>query len=204
MNTRNMIIFAFFMLFFSGIEAQERDITQLGPNYFVAGIKSADFEDFYAEQECQNWCWAACIQMVLNYHGLFVSQEKFVVKVYGDTICQTANSYQIMSAISGWEPDYTGGYSAIFSEYGVYSASDIVDKLSRHWPIIVGLQNPGGGGHAYVLTAIYYSVDQFNNPIVDKVALRNPWPESPRREEMSWNEFLSRKPEFFKVWVVRL
>ena len=49
-----------------------------------------------------------------------------------------------------------------------------------------------------------YSVDNWNNPIIDKVVLRDPWPNNPSRVEMRWNTFLSRNPEFFKVWVNRL
>ncbi|MCB0742152.1 MAG: C39 family peptidase, partial [Chitinophagaceae bacterium] len=157
-----------------------------------------------AKQRCPNWCWAACAQMVLNYHGLYVTQEQIVQKIYGGLPCKPGNAQQIMAALSGWAPDTRGRYSQIYSQYGVYSGADIVDKLSRKWPIIVGLQNPNGGGHAYVLTAIYYSVDQMNNPIIDQVVLRNPWPTSPSKEFMKWNVFLSRKPQFFKVWVNRL
>jgi hypothetical protein len=185
-------------------------IQQLGPNYFVAGIPTAEFEFFAApqflgKQRQSNWCWAACVQMVLNYHGLYVSQEQVVQRIYGTLIDRPAGPQQILNALSGWAPDVRGRYSAIHTQYGVYSASDIVSNLSFKWPIIVGLQNPTLRiGHAYVLTAIYYSVDAYNNPIVHKVALRDPWPKSPSRQELSWQQFLARQPQFFKVWVQRL
>lgn len=182
----------------------QRAIAQLGTNYFVAGPPSSEIQFISSTQRCPNWCWAACIQTVLNYHGLYVTQEQVVQKIYGGLPCQPGNATQIMNALSGWAPDTRGRFSQIYSQYGVYSGSDIVDQLSRRWPIIVGLDNPGGGGHAYVLTAIFYSVDNWNNPIIDKVVLRNPWPTSRNREEMSWNTFLSRNPQFFKVWVNRL
>jgi len=182
----------------------QRSIKQLGQNYFVAGPPSYEVQYIASTQRCQNWCWAACAQMVLNYHGLNVSQEQIVQKIYGGLPCKPGNANQIMNALSGWAPDTRGRYSQIYSQYGVYNGSDIVDQLSRKWPIIVGLDNPSGGGHAYVLTAIYYSVDQWNNPIIDKVVLRNPWPKSPSKEYMNWSTFVSRNPKFFKVWVNRL
>jgi len=184
--------------------SSQRAITQLGPNYFVAGPPSTEIQDIAASQNCENWCWAACIQMVLNYHGLYVTQEQVVQRVYGDLPCLPGNASQIMGALSGWAPDMRGRYSEIYSQYGVYNGVDVVDQLSRRWPIIVGLTMPEGGGHAYLLTAIYYSTDQWNNPIIDKVILRNPWPEAESREEMDWNTFIYRNPQFFKVWVNQL
>ena len=192
-----------FLTIILGVQANsQRAIEQLGPNYFVAGPQSSEIQYIASTQRCENWCWATCIQMVLNYHGLYVQQEQIVQKVYGLPLpCNTGNAQHIMNALSGWAPDTRGGFSQIYSQYGVYSGSDIVDQLSRKWPIIVGLRQEG---HAYVLTAIYYSVDQLNNPIIDKVVLRDPWPSNPSRIEMSWNTFLAKQPEFFKVWVDRL
>lgn len=192
------------ILCFSNVSSAQRSISQLGPNYFVAGPSSVEINMYAATQNCMNWCWAACVQMVLNYHGLYVSQEQVVQKIYGSLPCNTGNGYQLMQALSGWAPNTRGGYSQIYSQQGVWNGPDIVDQLSRRWPIIVGLQNQGSVGHAYVLTAIYYSVDNWNNPIIDKVVLRDPWPNNPSRVEMRWSTFLSRNPEFFKVWVNRL
>ena len=58
-------------------------------------------------------------------------------------------------------------------------------------------------GNAYVLTAVYYSVDPYNQPIFDKVVLRAPWPDSPSRQEMSWQEFQSKLILAVRVYVER-
>ena len=65
-----------------------QSITQIGQNYYTAGIPSEEFEFFSAAQSTgrqrqANWCWAACVQMVLNYHGLHITQEQVVEKIYG-------------------------------------------------------------------------------------------------------------------------
>ena len=186
-----------------------QNVIQLGPNYFVAGIPSQEF-DFYSaaeqlgRQRQANWCWAACVQMVLNYHGLFVTQEQVVQKIYGNLCDQPAGELQIMNALSGWAPNHQGQISQIYCQKGVTSINDITSNLAYKWPLIVGLQNPHGGiGHVYALTAIYYSTDVYNNTIPHKVVLRDPWPASPSRQEMSWNEFSSRINMVFKVWVTR-
>jgi hypothetical protein len=186
-----------------------QSISQLGANYFSAGIPSQEFE-FYAaaeysgKQRQANWCWAACVQMVLNYHGLYVVQEQVVQKIYGTLVDQPAGQQQIMTALSGWAPNYQGRISQIYCQSGFTSINEITNNLAYKWPLIVGLKNPQGGvGHAYVLTAIYYSTDMYNNTLPDKVVLRDPWPGSPSRQEMSWYEFSNRVTMAFKVWVTR-
>ena len=137
--------------------------------------------------------------MVLNYHGLVVNQQQIVHRIYGNpNICRTGNAQQIMTALSGWAPNVAGGNSQIHCWYGVYNSYDIVDQLSRRWPIIVGLH---AEGHAYVLTAVYFTYNQFGAPVISKVVLRDPWPDNPSKKEMSWTEFIMKQPEFFKAWV---
>ena len=181
----------------------QRAIQQVGPNYYVAGLRSSEFSAFAAKQNCMNWCWAASIQSVLNFHGLYVSQFDIVTRIYGRPVCLTADGVMIMNALKGWAPDFRGRWSQIYSQYGVYNDADIVDNLSRKWPIIVGVQNQGGG-HVYVMTAVYYSLNRFNSPVIDKVMLRDPWPGSQSCQEWRWSFLLSRSPEFIKVWVNRL
>lgn len=185
------------------------DLQRLGPNFFVAGVPSGQFEYFAApalggRQRQSNWCWAASVQMVLNYHGLYVTQEQIVQRIYGGQVDLPAQPAQILAALSGWAPDARGRYSAIYASPYTFSGSQIVQDLAYRWPIIVGLANPNGGGHAVVLTAVYYSVDQWNNPIFQRVVIRDPWPGNPSRQEMSWGEFQQRLTFMAHVQVQRL
>ena len=178
---------------------------RLGPNYFAAGITSIEF---YAvgeidRQKCPEWCWAASCQMILNYHGLYVSQDQIVNKIFGSLECQAGSPDDILNALTGWAPDVRGRFSEVYSEAGISSPAEIVRNLIYKWPLLVCLSNGDGTGHAEVMTGIYYSVDAYNNPIVDKVVLRDPWPLNPSRQEMSWVEFVSRVTAIVKVWVVR-
>ncbi len=203
------LLFGFLLLAASTHTTSAQSIQQLGQNYFVAGVPSGEFEYFAApnmngRQRQSNWCWAACTQMVLNYHGLYVSQEQVVARIYGGLVDQPAGEYEIREALSGWAPNVRGGSSYIYCESGLNSINEITQNLAYKWPLIVGLQNPNGGvGHAYVLTAIYYSMDGYNNTVPDKVVLRDPWPSSYSRQEMSWYEFSNRLMSVFKVWVTR-
>jgi hypothetical protein len=186
------------------------DVRKLGQNYFVAGVQSNEF-DFFAsprqqgKQRQANWCWAASIQMVLNYHGLHVVQEQVVQRIYGRLVDQPATSPQILNALTGWAPDNRGRGSSIHANPYTPSGGEIVKALANKWPLIVGLRNPDGGiGHAVVLTAVYYSLDRSNNPIFKSVVIRDPWPQSPSKQELSWNEFQSRLMFMTRVYVDRL
>ncbi len=110
--------------------------------------------------------------MILNYHGLYVSQEQIVNKIFGTLECQPGTDADIVNGLSGWAPDVRGRASEIHSQAGFSTPTEIVNNLAYKWPLLVCLSNGDGSGHAEVMTGIYYSLDQYNNPIVDKVILR--------------------------------
>ena len=186
-----------------------QSIEQLGPNYFRAGVPTSEFDNRAAErvtgnQRQANWCWAACSQMVLNYHGLYVSQEQIVARIYGRLVDRPADESQIKTALSGWAPNVQGGRSNIYCQSRLTSINEITEALAYKWPLIVGLRNPNGGvGHAYVMTAIYYSTDQYNNTIPEKVVLRDPMPGIDGTIEVSWEQFSNNVMMAMKVWVSR-
>jgi hypothetical protein len=196
--------------------ASAQSCSQIGPNYFSCGVPTQEFEFMRAQsmnggsQLQSNWCWAACVQMVLNYHGLQVSQQDVVRRIFGPGEPNNpAHEPQILAALSGWAPDARGGYSQIFAQGGFTPLEQIIEALAYKWPLIVGLRNPNGGvGHAYVMTGIYYTVqvNAWGNPvgyIPDRVILRDPWPGNLSRQEISWYEFQQRCMMAVKVWVSR-
>lgn len=187
------------------------DVAQIGDNNFVVGVRSKDFVHFAApegrgRQQMENWCWAACIQMVLNFHGVYVKQEDVVKRVFGTTVDRPANGNEILAALSGWAPDYRERRSAIYADPIHVDARTVVTDLQRDWPLIVGLSNPAGqpGGHAYVLTGAYYYLDPYQNPVIYRVILRDPYPSQPSRVEMPMPAFLPRLKFATRVYVERL
>lgn len=204
------------------------DVWQIGPNSFVAGVPTDEFVYFAApevvgRQRQENWCWAACVQMVLNFHGLYVSQEQVVQRVYGQQVNRPANNAQILTALSGWAPDNRRRFSAITASPYVWDEA-VIDDLAYKWPLIVGLENKdGASGHAYVLTAVqfhnetyirgyqrywrgrWYSVPVYGQrPVLDYVFLRDPWPENASRQTLPYSEFKSNLMFCNRVHVIRL
>lgn len=198
------------LLIVAPASADKMALDQSGRN-FVVGVPSEQFTHFAApegagRQRMANWCWAACIQMVLNYHGLSVTQEAIVQQVFGTQVDRPAQPQEIMTALRGWAPDTRGRYSEIIADNANLDAASIIQDLEYRWPLIVGLSGaaPGQQGHAYVLTGAYYALNQYDQPVIYKVVLRDPFPTQLSRLEMSAEDFLPRCAFATRVHVRRL
>lgn len=208
--------------------AVRADIVPIAPNTFVAGIRSDEFRYFAApevagRQRQSNWCWAACVQMVLNYHGLIVNQEEVVQRVFGRQIDQPADNSQILLALSGWAPDFRGRFSAITAIPYAWNGS-LISDLAYKWPLIAGLKNADGSGHAYVLTALQYHNENYvmfyrygfcqgrvcqqpvygQRTVFDYVFLRDPWPSNESLQKWTWSQFQANLLFLDGVHVIRL
>jgi hypothetical protein len=195
----------------------------IGPNSYIAGVPTDQFRYSAARQRQENWCWAASVQMVLNFHGLCVTQEQVVQRIYGQQVNQPANNAQILTALSGWAPDACGRPSAITASPYAWDEA-VVDDLAYDWPLIVGLENTDGSGHAYVLTAVqfhnetyirgytqrfwqgrWYSMPVYaQRPVFDYVYLRDPWPSNVSKQTMPYSDFKSKLMFCDRVRVIRL
>ena len=181
---------------------------EIGPNLFRAGVPSEHFEYYAApsvagRQRQSKWCWAASIQMVLNYHGLNVTQEQIVQRVFGGMYDAPANLNQISYALTGWAPDTRGRFSTIHATLCGLTPSQLITDLSNNWPLIVGLRG-WPIGHACVLTTVEYTRIMSGFPWLTKAIYRDPWPGHFSRNEMLWQAFQLRTQYLIRVWVNRL
>jgi hypothetical protein len=170
-------------------------------------------------QRCVEWCWAACIQTIFSLHGREVEQEKAVERLFGSQVCRPATSSQIIGVINGEWTDRSGSRfrarAQSMRDAGLLSstsntASDIttglffndgakqvVAELDRGSPLIIGALR-----HATVLTAATYL--KLPNDVVwlNRLVIRDPWPESANRRELMVSEV---RGAFFvaKVWIDR-
>lgn len=177
--------------------SSQRLIRQIGPNLWEAGLPTFIFQKLTASEDWgrqrrQNWCWAASVQMTLNAAGIRVSQEEVVQRIYGGDIDQGGTPQQILVALTGWAPTISGT-RALLNPLSLTNDADMIDDLSLGWPLIVGLRNPDGSGHAEVITAITYSSQPNGTPVFQSVVLRDPWPYNQSRVEMPWSEFVDRR-----------
>lgn len=204
---RKSTLFTFLLSIGLSLAGTSQSIVQLRSNTFWAGIPDAEFEQIQAisvnggKQVQSNWCWAACIQMVLNYHGLQIDQYQIIKKVFGPGLPnQPADEEQIKRALTGWAPHATGYFSSVHAESGKISVYQTIQALAYKWPLIVGIQG-AQGGHALVLTGVYYRADEDGRLMPQRVELRDPSPFSGRKVELTWDQFSQRCRTAIKVFV---
>lgn len=196
-------LFLGFAFAFAALSVDAQNVRKIADNYYIAGLPATKIERVAVDsrQKQENWCWAACIQTVLNYHGVNVTQEQVVNRSYGRLVDAPGGPRQMMRSLNG-VISTSDGYKLIQAEFNSTSAKEIRNHLAQDRPLIVGLSRPGlRVGHAYVMSGIYYQVDKRGNIYPDKVVLRDPWPTSKSRVEMSWKEFVSRVNSVYEIRV---
>jgi len=137
-----------------------------------------DFDFATVSQKETQWCWAACITMVLNYYDIPCTQEEVVMRTYGTLVNYPARDlYQIAQYLNGWGVDRQGRQVIVQAEaYSSAPFDAILSVLSDGRPFIIGVGN-GYSGHVVVC----YGVDWVNNywgPEVTKFYVYDPWPDN--------------------------
>jgi hypothetical protein len=150
------------------------------------------------------WCWAASIQIVLNYHGLSINQTDIVAQLYGSTeVNKGADEVQILETLSSWDAFQNGKKVKILAKGGLQSPQDLIAALAYKWPLIVGLSDQEEH-HALVLTGIEYAIIPPNNQLLPlRVRLYDPWPNAPTFQEIDWQEFQQKCSAAIKIMLVR-
>src|SRR5713101_6521279 len=75
----------------------------LGPPYpqlIDSEIARDEFDFFAAAQRQNEWCWAASIQMILNWYHLPVDQAQIVARNYGAPINQGGTDQMISASLN--------------------------------------------------------------------------------------------------------
>ena len=152
------------------------------------GIPSSVMNFFVADQEDSNWCWAASIQMVLNYYGVNITQPQIVARTYdlnpNDPLPNWTGSFSAITAnLNNWNIDGSGKPYIVSASlnFGAPTPAVLIQELSRGHPVIVGYKSGPNSGHAVVITAANYDMSPAG-PIIQSVVARDPWP-SPQNIE---------------------
>lgn len=127
-------------------------------------------------QHMNQWCWAACIEMVFKYYGLNIPQSIIVQQTWGQIVNLPGQPSQILANLNRPWVDLNG--RRFFVSGDAYSANPITasQDLSQNMPLIIGTM-----GHAMVLTSLRYTRDQRGNGQVNAAVVRDPWPGKGRR-----------------------
>lgn len=188
----------------------------LQPNF---GIRTCEVSLPYqagvaATQNCDSWCWAACIQMVFSTLGKGVPQEAAVKRLFNSYKCEGANVVQIVQTITGEWRDWRGvpfrasartlpkagmaiaissgsdanrppGYiEQVWASSG--GARELIQELENGRPLI-----NLAAGHATVIVGATYQQNELfkSGPIgLNKIVILDPWPENQRLRELTARE----------------
>ena len=142
-------------------------------------------------QHLDQWCWAACIEMVFAYYGFQVPQERIVEETWGRIVNLPGQPGQILRNLNrAWTDDAGSSFRA---SGDVYTANPITaaQDLAQDMPLIIGTM-----GHAMVLTSLVYVRDVYGRGNVTAAVVRDPWPGRGRRtlsaQEWFSTSFLAR------------
>lgn len=143
----------------------------LDPNRFIA-------QETAKLQKQSQWCWAACISMVCNWHRFPLSQESIVKRVYGGLVNMPGDDRVLTSALNNvWEADDKRRFritANVFSPHlGANDVSNlrVVNDLKDERPLI-----NGSGTHATVVARVDYTVGIGGQPHVGRVHVIDPFP----------------------------
>lgn len=153
----------------------------LAQKIYYVGIPGAKLNYVVANQEKTQWCWAASIQMVLNYYHVNITQRQIVERTYGknrhgELPDWAANMQTIHSNLNNWSVDNNGKTYIVNAQFGAGAPEPffLIQELSSHRPVIIGYESDFGG-HAVVVTALsYYKTPM--GPVIRSIIVRDPLP----------------------------
>lgn len=176
------------------------------------GLASERFNYVASSQEQSQWCWAASIQMVLNYYGIAIQQSEIVARTYGTdyfgNLPNWSGSFEVITANLNYTGQDDSGQayqvqSVVY--YGAPDAQTLIEELSQQHPVIVGYQTGSSTGHAVVVTAVSYT-ETDSGPAIQSVVVRDPWPSAQNSQTYGRQEYPA--PAFMRAvqahWYVRV
>ena len=135
-----------------------------------------DFQVYAASQKESQWCWAACITMILNYYDLPCTQEEVVTNTYGMLVNSPAQDMrQIAEYLNGWGKTNYGKEVMVQAEaYDSVSFQGVIEELQMGKPFIIGVGD-GYSGHVVVCYGVDW-IDSYDGPYVQNFYVYDPWP----------------------------
>ncbi|HVV82396.1 MAG TPA: papain-like cysteine protease family protein [Kofleriaceae bacterium] len=174
---------------FPGIEltasfhAPAPNTLQMGPNLYRMRIEfPATLE---AEQDREDWCWAAGVCMVLGYQGVPADQEDLAAQIKGDAIDQRASPCDIQKALNGLHVDWGLRPAAVSATVFGVSGATLIADTSYQWPPLVGVED-----HVYVFGGATYSILPNGDAAFHDVRLFDPSPGEGWEDDFSATRFV--------------
>lgn len=162
------------------------------------GINTEQMNYVAARQLNSQWCWAACIKMVLNYYGVSITQKQIVARTYkanelGHLPNWPATFKTIHKNLNNWGIDNNGitykVSAKIFS--GAPHPRILLTELNNKRPIVLAYSNGDNTGHAVIITGASYEVRN-GSPRIKTVVVRDPWPNDENKKTFGRVEYYGK------------
>lgn len=165
-------------------QIQERKDGQI-----VASVHEQMLQHF-CPQEQDNWCWAACAQMVLAYHEMPMSQRTIAKLVTGTTRDRGASANEMVAALDGFQK---GKRQVACRADTLINLRDVIGEIQHGNPLIIGMAFQGRQ-HAMVLTEIQFRKDATHPDKINPTAvvLLDPSRKYLKKRTFTWPEFYRR------------
>jgi hypothetical protein len=149
----------------------------VAPQPTTVGIPTSQFNFVAATQLRTEWCWAASIQMVLNWYNVPVKQADVVNRIYHRTTDLAATEDAMTLALSGTAYDRRGRKVFLHAErqQGAPSASLLIREMRDRHPMLVTVHSSRRMLHALVITSVDTVSDKTGQTIT-AITFRDPRP----------------------------
>ena len=141
-------------------------VLQIYPQVGSADISNAS--SLYAKQKLDNWCWAACNQMLLSARDIEESQENQSIKVFGTIVNRGAGvNYELAKiGLRGTYQNSSGDtvrivpYISYLSQRNNNDPIIIIEHLDDGIPVVMATDQHGRVcvGVDYVKNGSYYEI----------------------------------------------
>ena len=157
------------ILLLAGVAGAQKPVT--------VGIPVAQFNFVSAAQLHTDWCWAASVQMVLNWYNIPVKQSDVVNRIYGKPVDSAATENAIAVALSGTAYDRRQRMVHLHADrlHGVPPTDLLLLELSERHPMLITFRSTKTMLHAVVLTGAEY-VENEQGRQITALTFRDPNP----------------------------
>ncbi len=149
-------------------------------------------------QKSSNLCWAACVQLVLQYQGIKINQKKIVNQVLGVYQNLTVRTSFLVEKINNWHITISKKTFLIAATSKKLNKKNIIQHLLKNNLIILGMGDKTNG-HMYVLYGVDYKIIDNNNFVIEKIYTYNPLPRDKFLNSFSWSEITNKDPDYLII-----
>ena len=145
----------------------------------AVGLRTERMNYYASAQQATNWCWAACVQMILSAHDVTVSQQEIVATVFGEVVNRPGQLQNIQAVLNTTWVDRRGMTKRVVAtpRPGPPQVAELTELLRSETPVIVCYQpDDATVGHAVIVTAVITEATARGAHLV-RLVVRDPWPE---------------------------